>query len=212
MNYKHNCWHFQSAIPENICNDIIKLANEKKIEKAVTGNKLTDKKIDENSEGYINNLKKVRDSNVTWLEEPWIYNEIIPYIERANANARWNFDWDFLEQCQFTRYKKGQFYDWHRDSFDEPNNKPSVPLEHNKIRKLSVTLNLTDPKEYTGGELEFDFQNTGPGKKPETYICKEILPKGSLVVFPSYIWHRVKPVTSGERNSLVIWNLGYSYR
>ena len=69
-----------------------------------------------------------------------------------------------------------------------------------------------DPKEYKGGELEFDLRNLDPDKKPNLRSCTEILPKGSLVVFPSFVWHRVKPVTKGERNSLVIWNLGYPFK
>ena len=42
--------------------------------------------------------------------------------------------------------------------------------------------------------------------------CKEILPKGSIVIFPSYIWHRVSPVTKGTRLSLVQWNLGPGFK
>ena len=72
----------------------------------------------------------------------------------------YNFEWDFSESCQFTKYTKDQFYDWHCDSWDQPYiretaNDPS----HGKIRKLSVTVTLSDPKEYKGGELEFDFRN-----------------------------------------------------
>jgi PKHD-type hydroxylase len=81
-----------------------------------------------------------------------------------------------------------------------------------KIRKLSVTVSLTDPKEYKGGELEFDFRNEDPDKKRAMRTCTEILPKGSVVVFPSFVWHRVKPVTKGVRHSLVIWNLGYPFK
>jgi PKHD-type hydroxylase len=85
-------------------------------------------------------------------------------------------------------------------------------LINGKIRKLSVTVTLSDPKEYKGGELEFDFRNLDPDKKRNVKKCKEILPKGSLVVFPSFVWHRICPVKSGERNSLVIWNLGHPFQ
>ena len=51
-----------------------------------------------------------------------------------------------------------------------------------------------------------------PDKKRNTRICKDILPKGSLVVFPSFVWHRVKPVKKGSRYSLVIWNLGWPFK
>ena len=81
-----------------------------------------------------------------------------------------------------------------------------------KIRKLSATVSLSDSKEYSGGDLEFDFRNINPDKGHNRKICKEIKPKGSIVVFPSHVWHRVTPVTKGTRYSLVIWNLGYPFR
>ena len=162
----------------------------------------------------IKDLKKKRNSNIVWMNDRWIYKEIHPYVHQANANAGWNFNWDHSENCQFTKYEKGQFYDWHCDSWDKPyfnQNNPQDPT-NGKIRKLSVTLSLSDPKDYKGGELEFDFRNMDPDKKRHLYKCKEILPKGSLVVFPSFVWHRVCPVKKGSRYSLVIWNLGYPFQ
>jgi PKHD-type hydroxylase len=70
---------------------------------------------------------------------------------------------------------------------------------------------LSAPEDYEGGELEFDFRNMDPDK-PTIRKCAEIKPRGSIVVFPSHVWHRVKPVTKGTRYSLVIWNLGYPFR
>jgi len=174
---------------------------------ALTGG-LVDKKLNQKQ---IKDLKKKRDSNVVWISDRWVYKEIQPYVHQANANAGWNFDWDYSESCQFTKYKKGQYYDWHCDSWDQPYNVPNTP-SYGKIRKLSVTVTLSDPKNYKGGELEFDFRNKDVGKKNNIHKCTEILPKGSLVVFPSFVWHRVCPVKSGERNSLVIWNLGWPYK
>ena len=177
---------------------------------AVTGGYGDGKKLNQKQ---IKDLKTKRDSNIVWMSDRWIYKEIQPYVYKANQNAGWNFEWDFSEACQFTKYQKGQYYDWHCDSWDRPYirehaNDPS----HGKIRKLSVTVTLSDPKDYKGGELEFDFRQNDPDKKRQIIKCKEILPKGSLVVFPSFVWHRVCPVTRGERNSLVIWNLGYPFR
>ena len=146
------------------------------------------------------------------MNDRWVYKEIQPYVHQANANAGWNFEWDFSESCQFTKYKKGQYYDWHCDSWDRPYQRQQGDPSNGKIRKLSVTVTLSDPKDYKGGELEFDFRNLDPDKPRKPVKCKEILPKGSLVVFPSFVWHRVCPVKSGERNSLVIWNLGYPFK
>jgi len=206
MNLIHYYWYFKSIIPERICNDIVKYGHQMQDQMAVTGgyeNKKLDKK-------QVKDLKKKRDSNVVWMSDKWIYREIQPYIHEANRNAGWNFEWDFSEACQFTKYKKDQFYDWHCDSWDKPYEEKNLP-SYGRIRKLSVTVSLSDPKDYKGGELEFDFRNKDPDKK-SIVKCKEILPKGSLVVFPSFVWHRVCPVTSGERNSLVIWNLGYPFK
>jgi len=207
MNLQNYYWYFNKAIPERICDDIVKYGNLKKQKLAVTG-PYQEKKL---SNTQIKNLKKVRDSNIVWLNDSWIYKEIHPYISFANKAAGWNFNWDYSESCQFTKYKKGQYYDWHNDSWDQPYKKEnSDDVFHNKIRKLSVTVSLSDPKDYEGGELEFDFRNQAT--KNKKIKCTEILPKGSLVVFPSFVWHRVCPIKSGERNSLVIWNLGYPFK
>ena len=208
MNLTNYYWYFQSAIPERICDDIVRYGKSLQDQMARTGG-LNDKKLNKKQ---LIDLKNKRDSDVVWMNDRWIYNEIQPYIHQANQNAGWNFQWDHSESCQFTKYKTGQYYDWHCDSWDTPYKKSKEDPINNKIRKLSVTVSLSDPKNYKGGELEFDYRNTDPNKKRNVQKCTEILPKGSLVVFPSFVWHRVCPVKSGERNSLVIWNLGYPFK
>ena len=158
----------------------------------------------------VKDLKKKRDSNIVWLDERWIFNEIQPFVAQANRNAGWNFQWDWTEACQFTKYSKGQYYDWHCDSWPIVYDAPGR-TGHGRNRKLSVTLSLSDEKSYKGGELEFDFRNV-EREKQKTEICKEVKPKGSLVVFPSEIWHRIKPIKQGHRYSLVAWNLGDPFK
>jgi PKHD-type hydroxylase len=206
MNLKWYYWYFQSVIPERICDDIVRYGQEQDKQMALTGS--SDK--DNLTKLELKNIQKKRKSDVVWMSDRWIYNEIHPYIHQANANAEWNFEWDFSEACQFTEYKKGQFYDWHCDSNKDPYDRPDQPNVNNKIRKLSMTLALSDPNEYKGGDLEFDFRDTDEGSQPK--VCEEIRAKGSIIVFPSFVWHRVKPVTKGVRHSLVCWNLGYPYR
>jgi PKHD-type hydroxylase len=214
MNLSNYYWYFQSVIPKQLCNKIIKYGNSLKEKEriALTGaiGKNRDLEKFPLSKKEIKDLKKKRDSNIVWMNDLWIYKEIHPYVHAANKNSGWNFEWDWSESCQFTKYKKGQYYDWHCDSFEHPY-KEEGPTK-GKIRKLSVTVSLSDPKDYKGGELEFDFRNTDPSKKQNIIKCDQILPQGSLVVFPSFVWHRVKPVTKGTRYSLVIWNLGYPFR
>ena len=75
----------------------------------------------------------------------------------------------------------------------------------NKVRKISMTINLSDPNNYEGGNLKFDL---GPHVKERYKICNEIRPQGSVIVFPSFMYHCVTPVTSGTRYSLVLWCMG----
>ena len=78
------------------------------------------------------------------------------------------------------------------------------------MRKLSMIINLTDPNEYKGGELQFDFRNEAAGKNIHT--CEAMKEKGSIVIFPSFVWHRVTPVTEGTRYSLVNWIVGKNFK
>ena len=207
MNLEYYYWYFKSAIPPKICDDIIEYGKSQQEQIALTGD------YDPNTIGEkdIKDVSKKRKSNVVWMDDPWIYKEIHPLVHAANQNAGWNFQWDFSESCQFTKYKLNQFYDWHCDSWNKPYDKPNEPNTHGKIRKLSVTVSLSDETEYEGGDFEFDFRSADDGSN-QPQICKEIKPKGSVVVFPSFVWHRVKPVISGTRYSLVMWNLGQPWK
>ena len=210
MNISNHYWYFKSAIPPKICDDIIKHGLSQAETMARTGD-YGDKEL---SKDQIKDMKRKRNSDLVWLNDTWIYKEIHPYLIDANKNAGWNFQWNRSEACQFTKYKLNQYYDWHCDSWDKPYDKPGDP-EHGKIRKLSMTCQLTDGSEYKGGELEFDFRNYDPHMRDESkhlVKVKEILPKGSIVVFPSHVWHRVKPVTSGTRYSLVVWSIGDPFK
>jgi len=214
MNLQNYYWFFQSVLSKDFCDNLIKFGNQQREELALTGGQ-TDKIKEgkELTEQDLKDLKKKRDSNIVWLNEQWIYDEILPYINTANKNSGWNFEFSWSESCQFTKYKLDQYYDWHCDSWDRPYGEDfNNPNLRGKIRKLSVTCNLTDPSEYEGGELEFDYRNLDPDKPANIKICEEIRPQGSIVVFPSHVWHRVKPVTKGTRYSLVIWSCGYPFK
>jgi PKHD-type hydroxylase len=212
MNLQNYYYYFQNALTPRFCDELVKYGIAQQEQLALTGSQTNKIKEDESlSDEDLKDLKKKRDSNIVWLNDRWIYKEIQPYIHEANRLAGWNFDWDFSESCQFTKYKLNQFYDWHCDSWDVPYTNKDNKDTFGKIRKLSVTCSLSDPKDYKGGELEFDFRNMDPDK-PNVRKCAEISKRGSIVVFPSHVWHRVKPVTKGTRYSLVIWNLGYPFK
>ena len=220
MNLRNYYYYFQSALSPKLCDEIIRYGKQHTAEMAVTGGFTRENGKLSNKD--IKNMQKKRKSDIVWMNDRWIYKEIHPYIHEANRNANWNFEWDWSESCQFTKYGVGQYYGWHTDSWEVPYDRSkqkdengNYPIDHGKIRKLSVTISLNDPDEYDGGNLEFDFRNQRDwerNKKSKIKACTEIRPRGSIIVFPSFVWHRVAPVTRGTRYSLVIWNLGYPYR
>jgi len=210
VNLSNYYWWFKSVIPPRICDDIVNYGLKHQDGMAITGGLGRDRDLKKQplNKKEFKDLKKKRDSNIVWMNDHWIYKEIHPYINQANKSAGWNFNWDWSESCQFTKYKPGQYYGWHCDSWEGVYEQEG-PTK-GKIRKLSVTVSLSDEKDYSGGELEFQFRNVDNPKA--STVCKEIFPKGSLVVFPSFVWHRVKPVKKGVRYSLVLWNLGYPFK
>jgi PKHD-type hydroxylase len=208
MNLQNHYWYFTGVLTPKFCNEVLEYGKKHQEQIARTG-EFDKEKL---SKEEIKNMQKKRNSHIVWMDDKWIYKEIQPYVMEANKKAGWNFNWDWSENCQFTKYSPGQYYGWHCDSWEIPYNKPNSPNEHGKIRKLSVTCSLSDPSEYKGGELEFNFNNPEKNKKQNIQKCTEILPRGSIVVFPSFVWHRVCPVKQGTRYSLVIWNLGYPYQ
>jgi PKHD-type hydroxylase len=198
INNKHSYWYFTSALTKEFCENVIQCGLSKQSEVATIGGV---PKKDKYSKEDIKKIKKYRYSDIVWLNEPWIYQEILPYVKVANNESSWGYEWHETETAQFTIYKKNQFYKWHQDSGkEEPNSKT--------IRKLSVTVSLSDPKDYKGGLLEIDNRRMDTKSK---FLVKEGLPQGSIIVFPSYMWHRVTPVTKGTRYSLVIWNKGFDF-
>jgi len=157
MNLQNYYYYFQSALTPRFCDELIKYGISQQEQLALTGGQTEKvnkgKPLDDKD---IIDLKKKRDSNIVWLNDRWIYKEIQPFIHQANRLAGWDFEWSFSEACQFTKYKLNQFYDWHCDSWESPYANKDNPDTFGKIRKLSVTCCLSDPKDYKGGELQFD--------------------------------------------------------
>ena len=167
----------------------------------------------------------IRDTKVTFLSDQWIYDKIIPKLDEINHKAGWKYDIDYYEHFQFAEYGVGAFYGWHCDGLGDHNSvykrviagltdespvSTKDPNKVGKVRKLSLTINLNRPGEYEGGNLKFDF---GPHARSKRYHeCIEIRPQGSMVVFPSYVYHEVTPVTFGTRYSLVLWALGKPFK
>ena len=209
MNSPYLYWWFKKIFKKEFCEAVIKHALQKQEKMALTGDL---KNPDKLTKKQLKDLKKIRNSDVIFLNDRWIINEIVPFIHDANINAGWNFDIDYAEDMQFTIYKKGQFYGWHKDCDGKPYTDHKNENINGKIRKLSCSIVLSDSKNYKGGELLFEEPKKSFNKKPKIIACEEIKEQGSMAVFPSYTWHKVKPVTHRTRYSLVIWFLGKPYK
>lgn len=139
---------------------------------------------------------KVRRTDVIWQEPTQPLGCIAKcYIEMANQSAEWGYSLGSQEQTQLGRYKSTDegHYDWHMDS---------SPPQNGIQRKLSCVILLNDPSEFEGGVLQFK------GMEDRNVLDKQ----GSIIVFPSFIEHKVTPVTKGVRYSAVTWASGPSFR
>jgi PKHD-type hydroxylase len=140
-------------------------------------------------------VNELRDSSIKWLypdaETEWIFSRLDRLV--IQANAAFGFDLTgFFEGCQIGSYSGGGHYGWHIDA----------GAGNMSYRKLGISVQLSDPQSYEGGELE--FLCTTPPTAPRN--------RGYGIVFPSFLFHRVTPVTRGVRRSLVSWVSGPPYR
>jgi PKHD-type hydroxylase len=188
MVLKNYYWIFPKAIHPMICNKIISYMKTKTISKACV-----------NDESILD--KKYRDSDVCFGSSKWLYKYIQPFVKRANQYAEWNFQWDGSEDVQLTAYGKKQHYHWHQDDFAKANRR-------GKKRKLSCVIALNNATEYKGGALQLSWKDKFKDVIDEPVYMKDM---GSVIVFPSFVWHRVTNVTSGIRYSATSWHEGNAY-
>jgi PKHD-type hydroxylase len=214
VNLTNYYWYFASALSTEVCDKIIKEGTAKKPQVGTIHTIDTSRNMEKDplSKQEVQTLTQKRDSEVVFFSKRWVYDTIQPYVRIANKKAGWNFEWDWSEAAQFTIYTKGMHYNWHVDSLPEPYTEEG-PLQ-GKIRKLTSVVVLSDPSEYKGGELEFQFQTEDPqfNKQRQIRVAKEVAPKGSIIVFPSFVWHRVKPVTKGVRYTMPTWHCGWPFK
>jgi PKHD-type hydroxylase len=124
-----------------------------------------------------------------------VYKELTSLSRRVN-DAFWRYNIEGWEPFQYGEYRadKNGHYTWHIDT--------SARFNGGHVRKLSFSLGLSHRHEYEGGNLEIKY-----GCKPFEYK----IGKGEMVVFPSFLLHRVTPVTKGVRKTLVGWGRGPNF-
>ena len=189
--FENSSWNFEvdqvnfyafwnNAFSKEECQTIINIAKDKGLIKGTTKGE-----------------SDARDSKVSWLyptdNMDWVFRRVTDIT--LNLNERF-FKFDLFginEGFQFTNYEapSGKY----GKHVDRSMNMP--------VRKLSISIQLTNPEEYEGGELYLYDDDKG------TLMDKT---QGTLIIFPSYILHEVMPVTKGERNSLVTWVTGKQFK
>lgn len=145
----------------------------------------------------VQNLE-VRNSKISWIEysedTEWIYEKLFNYCKIANETMGWDFDIDGIyEPLQYTIYddESGNHF-WYPDLDEKTPN-----------RKISMVLELSTPEEYNDGDLQFNLGGL------ILNVDKQI---GNLTIFPSYILHRVLPITLGVKRQLVLWISGKPFK
>ena len=192
--FENSSWNFETdqinfyafwnnAFTKEECQTIINIAKDKGLIKGKTSG----------------DIKDVRESKISWLYPvdgiDWVFRRVTDIT--LNLNERF-FKFDLFginEGFQFTNY-------------EAPSGKYGKHVDRGMnipVRKLSISIQLTNPEEYEGGELKlYDGDDDKANVMDKT--------QGTLIIFPSYVLHEVMPVTKGERNSLVTWVTGKQFK
>lgn len=142
----------------------------------------------------------IRRAEIGWLDDipaaSWVMDRMVGLVARANRDG-FGFDLtDFGESAQVARYgaeRLGHF-DWHSDI---------GAGNWAAKRKLTIVVQLSDPDAYAGGALEL---------RPDSNVTTAPRARGLATIFPSFVLHRVTPVTAGTRWSLTLWAHGPQFR
>ena len=189
---------FPRVVVSDVCDQIIKDCKKNILQQASV--------TDAYKKG-TNNFE-VRKTSVNFIKnKDNKVNELAWHFLREANKTFFNYDLTYFQAIQFGEYEDGGFYDWHQDaSGNDPNN---------EIRKLSLSLALSDPDTFEGGELQF-YNGGRPmedmGEITAEQVTSDIKARGSVIVFDSRDWHRVTPVTKGVRHSIVCWCVGKNFK
>lgn len=182
-NYTEFVYYNGLFLPHEIDNILNFWQEHKTIKATVSGEEIYNNKLRNSSVMFIENTP----------ENNWIYDKMASLTINCNNERYWFDLLGFHQELQLTRYSEGDFFDWHLD----------FGAGEISARKLSITIQLSDEDEYEGGDLQFMINNK---------IVDAPRKKGTIVIFPSFIMHRVTPIIKGTRQSIVGWVSGPPYR
>ena len=184
VNYAY--WKWDAVLSKEFCRSALEQIDWAVAKDATLGSDINNPVID----------SKIRRTDVVWQDPTQPLGCIAKcYMEMANQSAGWEYGLGGQEPTQLGRYKATDegYYDWHIDA---------GPPQNGIQRKLSCVILLNDPSEFEGGILQLK------GMEDQNLLDKQ----GSIIVFPSFIEHRVTPVTKGVRYTAVTWASGPSFR
>ena len=201
MRLEHKYWIQRGFLDSDMCDAIVAQGNkeiQKRLDKGedVTGLTQAGKTLD------------IRNNQIAWLDEPYLYKLFSDLVTDVNRRAGWNWSWTHMQPPQFSRYLKKHKFEWHGDGAScslgayTPETQPNQPYIWGKVRKITVAILLND--DFKGGEFQTrDWTNTSQE------ITTINLNKGDALVFPGFMQHRVKKIIGDNpRYSLVCWFVG----
>ena len=189
---------FPRAVAPDVCEQIVKDCKQNILNIAsIYGN---DKKGRDDPEVRKTSIHFIKDKDNNINELAW------HFLREANK-IQFNYNLTYFQAIQFGEYKNGGFYGWHQDASGiDPNN---------ETRKLSLTLALSSPDTFEGGELQFYNGGRPMEDKDEItveQVTNDIKSQGTVIVFDSRDFHRVTPVVKGTRHSIVCWCCGPNFK
>tara|TARA_Y100001949_G_C15982566_1_gene329017 strand:- start:1474 stop:2064 length:591 start_codon:yes stop_codon:yes gene_type:complete len=192
---------FPRVVKPDVCEQIVLDCKQNILKKAAVGTALdSDKKGRDDSD-----IRKTFVNFITDKDNE--INKLAGHFLKEANKIQFHYDLTYFQAVQFAEYKDGGFYDWHQD--DEGRDKS------NEVRKLSLTLALSNPDTFEGGELQF-YTGGRPmkdmGKITAEQVKNDIKSQGTIIVFDSRDFHRVTPVTKGIRHSIVCWTVGPNFK
>ena len=197
-------YQFATKLPKRFCDEINEYYSSIEPKDAALGDEM-----------YTDNQS--RSVDVRWCnQDDWVGPFIYQYIQQANEHL---FQYDitgvYYNNIHHLTYTDGHFHGWHIDNngcdniaYEPPCSRTAVIVPKQYTRKLSFTLQLSDPEDYTGGELEIEVNSSDDPKKTIT-LDKE---RGVLGIFDPRTRHRINPIKSGTRKALVGWAIGPRWR
>jgi PKHD-type hydroxylase len=188
----NNFYYFKNVFTDEMISNLENMVHSNyKFEKGTTGIPQL---------GTVTNSKETNNRDIAYIEPnietQWLYELLFPLSLEANKQL-FQFDIDIVtDPIHYVIYPEdGGHLDWHMDVGAYAVNK----------RKLAMTVQLSDSSDYDGGDFEIWLGS----KDKFVTVPRE---KGDVIIFPSFLMHRVKPITRGQRKCLVFWTGGKPFR